>query len=237
MPSEAQNKEQNQPKRFSFSLSTTGVASLTVIGAVALAWVFILGVLVGRGYHPEQAVPHLAQLMPQAEQQAPESETVLKAEDLEFYDNLQKKPGADSDQPGPAADGAPTEKPDSAAQMQQAPAQPAADQAMAQQPEIQQPQTQQADDQQAEIQPSQAQQFNFVYQVSSLKDPDMALVFAAKLVKMGLKTSIEQAEASGAIWHRVMVHFTGTPEATDELKATLAGVGVPKPILKSKQPL
>ncbi|MBU1002811.1 MAG: SPOR domain-containing protein [Proteobacteria bacterium] len=229
MPREAhtkERKEQNEPRRFSFSLSTAGVASLIVVSAAALAWVFILGVLVGRGYHPEQAVPQLAQIMPRAEQQTAEPEGVLKAEDLDFYETLQKKPGAAPGQSSPKA----KPEPD-------APVAKASPAAAVQQPPVESPAEPTVIDRQPQAQQLETQQFRYVYQVSSLKDPDMALIFGGKLNKMGLKTSIEQAQASGATWYRVLVHYTGTPEGTDELKAALATVGVKKPIMKSKQPL
>lgn len=215
MPREAANKprkDEKEPKRFSFSLSTAGLVSLAVVSAAALAWVFILGVLVGRGYKPEQAVPQLAEIMPRAEQKAPEAEGVLKPEELQFFDALEKKPAeqtAAKPKPKPAstaAETAPQPKPEPTATAQSA---PAADGA----------------------------QFRYVYQVGSLKNPAMAKEFAERLNKLGLKTSIEEALAAGATWHRVLVHYTGTPESTAELKALLATQGVKKPIMKSKVPL
>ncbi|BBD07298.1 SPOR domain-containing protein [Desulfovibrio ferrophilus] len=216
MPREAKNrerKEQKEPKRFSFSLSSAGMVSLTVVSAAALAWVFILGVLVGRGYKPEQAVPQLADIMPRVEQQTQEPEAVLKAEELDFFETLKKKPGATTKAP-PASK--PRPKVATAEQTAQA----------------KEPTTKPEPQEQ-----STGQQFRYVYQVGSLKNPDMATAFVAKLNKAGLKTSIEQAQAAGAIWHRVLVHYTGTPESTEALKATLSTMGVVKPIMKSKLPL
>jgi len=221
MPKEAANTPRNEgkePKRFTFTLSTAGVATLAVVSAMALAWIFILGVLVGRGYKPEQAVPQLAEIMPRAE--APKPEGVLKAEDLQFYEALEKKPGPDEGGSAPAKPKA--DKPTAPAKSEDKPAEakPAAP---------------------AQAAPAAAKattdgQFRYVYQVASLKSADMAKEYAAKLEKLGLSTSIEQAQASGTTWHRIMVHYTGTPESTDELKALLATQGVKKPIMKSKVP-
>ena len=60
------SKPPEGPRTFTFQLSGAGLASVVVVGALCLVWVFILGVLVGRGYKPEAAVPELAQMMPSA---------------------------------------------------------------------------------------------------------------------------------------------------------------------------
>ncbi|WP_461211347.1 SPOR domain-containing protein [Desulfocurvus sp. DL9XJH121] len=205
------NREHTEPKRFSFSLSTAGLVSLSVVGVAALVWVFILGVLVGRGYKPEQAVPQLAEIMPRPGENAsaaPAKDGVLKPEELEFFDTVKQKPAVPAKASKPETKPAKAEAP-AAAQ----PAQAAA--------------TAQADD---------GQVFRYVYQAAALKSPDMAREFVTRLKKLGLSVSIEEAKAGDAVWHRVMVHHTGTPESTRELKAKLKTVGVDKPLMKSKTP-
>ncbi|GAB6036297.1 SPOR domain-containing protein [Fundidesulfovibrio butyratiphilus] len=91
------SKPPEGPRTFTFQLSGAGLASVVVVAALCLVWVFILGVLVGRGYKPETAVPELAQMMPSAPAPAtPEQKeppTVLKPEELQFMESLQgKKP-------------------------------------------------------------------------------------------------------------------------------------------------
>jgi len=89
------SRENDGPRKFSFELTMSGIISLIVVAVLGVTWVFILGVLVGRGYKPENAVPELAQMMPTTESSAPaesgEAPTVLKAEDLQFMENLQGK--------------------------------------------------------------------------------------------------------------------------------------------------
>ncbi|WP_027191609.1 SPOR domain-containing protein [Fundidesulfovibrio putealis] len=85
------------PRKFSFEFTGPGLISVVVVGVLGIVWVFILGVLVGRGYKPENAVPQVAQIMPStapaAQQENREPPTVLKPEDLQFQDTLQgKKP-------------------------------------------------------------------------------------------------------------------------------------------------
>jgi cell division protein FtsN len=62
--------------------------SKSLIVLVAMAWAFILGVLVGKGYRPENAVPDIAKIMPDIQEAQPQKPKVLKAEELEYYDRL-----------------------------------------------------------------------------------------------------------------------------------------------------
>lgn len=223
-----------QPRRFAFSFSTGGLATAMTIAAAALAWAFVLGVLVGRGYKPEQAVPELARIMPKAEANAtaPAPPEVLRAEELDFYDALNRKPGEAA---APAAKVAPAPK-------GPAPAAPAAAAAATTTAKPQAPAaTAPAQAAPAPVAPAMqdapGQRFAYVYQAAALRDAADARQFAARLQAKGLTTSIETVQAQGATWHRVLVHFQGTPEQTRTLKDTLAGVGVQKPIMKSKTPL
>jgi len=89
------SREDGGPRRFTFELPMSGIISIVVVAVLGITWVFILGVLVGRGYKPENAVPELAQIMPTAEAPAQpvqtEEPTVLKPEELQFMENLQGK--------------------------------------------------------------------------------------------------------------------------------------------------
>ncbi len=52
------------PRRYKFDLSLSGVIGASTVLLLGLVWVFIFGVLVGRGYQPERPVPELAALLP-----------------------------------------------------------------------------------------------------------------------------------------------------------------------------
>jgi cell division septation protein DedD len=106
------SRENNGPRKFSFEISMSGVVSVGIVVVLGMCWVFILGILVGRGYRPESAVPQIAQMMPTTETTLPDNTTtaappsVLKPEELQFMD-LQDKEGevvADSTQKS-SADG------------------------------------------------------------------------------------------------------------------------------------
>ena len=88
----------NGSKRYHLALSRRGMLGLGAGAVVCLAWVFILGVLVGRGYQPEKQVPELATLMPASKNATAEmthdkeKNKVIKAEDLDYYANLKEQP-------------------------------------------------------------------------------------------------------------------------------------------------
>uniref|UniRef100_A0A7C4AGN3 SPOR domain-containing protein n=1 Tax=Fundidesulfovibrio putealis TaxID=270496 RepID=A0A7C4AGN3_9BACT len=91
------SKPPEGPRKFTFEFSGPGLVSVVVVAVLGIAWVFILGVLVGRGYKPEEAVPQVAQIMPApapaAQAESKEPPTVLKPEQLDFQDTLQgRKP-------------------------------------------------------------------------------------------------------------------------------------------------
>ncbi|MEF3698791.1 MAG: SPOR domain-containing protein, partial [Desulfolutivibrio sp.] len=85
------------PRKFSFELTMSGLVSLGIVLVLGISWVFILGILVGRGYRPEEAVPELAQIMPSTETSSTldnaQPPTVLRPEELQFMEDLQNKTG------------------------------------------------------------------------------------------------------------------------------------------------
>jgi len=200
--------------RFSLTLSGRGMAAVVVLFIICLGWTFVLGVLVGRGYKPEEAVPKLAELMPEAQQNAsaPAAEAdpeVLKPEELEFFEELQKKPGQVSGEVSPPEQEANAPEPAPKPALQ---AQPAAKQ-------------------------EQSGNFMYIYQAAAYRSVKQAEEFRAKIQAKGYSAGVESATYGGNTWHRVLVHFKGSPEETRVLKETLRGLGVEKPLLRGKKPL
>ncbi len=97
------SKSPEGPRKFTFEFTGPGLISIVVVTILGIVWVFILGVLMGRGYKPETAVPQLGQIMPSASAPAQpeggEQPTALKPEELHFMDSLQ---GKKSPEPAPA---------------------------------------------------------------------------------------------------------------------------------------
>ena len=117
-------------KRFTISLSLPGMVVAVAVLLFGLAWTFVIGVLVGRGYKPEAAVPEIAALMPGASGTGKGEVQVLKPEDLQYLDDLTKKPDAPPASLIAKAPEKPAEKPaeksaDKAADKAKAPEKPA----------------------------------------------------------------------------------------------------------------
>lgn len=91
--SSQKKKKAVKGKLVQFQLTWSGLISWGVFSFVVVAWAFILGVLVGRGYQPEAFIPMVADYMPghsndpkkNVQGQLP----VLSAQELDFFENLQ----------------------------------------------------------------------------------------------------------------------------------------------------
>ena len=69
-------------RKYTISLSFSGLITSGIITIIAIGWIFAFGVIVGRGYNPEKKMPELARLLPPPEgQDAPkEAKGILKPE-------------------------------------------------------------------------------------------------------------------------------------------------------------
>lgn len=218
-------------KTYDFSLSLPGMISAVGAGVLALTFFFVMGILIGRGYHPEADVPQLREIMPAKEhgevaEAEPAKPEILTAEELEYPNRLKESPEKimeEAIQPPPeTAEAKPGPKPAAARK-------PAAkkDDDGPVKPEVYQPDA-----------PKPGEPvFDYVYQVASFRQADMAEALSAKLVAAGLRTSIEAGEVKDSTWHRVQVLHHGTPESTAGMKAVLAKFGIGKPLLKKKTPV
>jgi len=214
-------------KTYDFSLSLPGMISAVGVGVVALTFFFVMGILIGRGYRPEADVPQLSEIMPTKEhgqvgedQPIPE---VLKAEELEYPERLKDEPHKVMDDPT-------TEATEGAHKLDAQPTPQPEKQAEAAKPVEATPVA-------VEASPAASGEpvFDYVYQVASFKQLEMAQALATKLDASGLKTNIQAGEAKGTTWHRVQVLYHGTPASTETMKAALAKHGINKPLLVTKK--
>jgi len=210
-------------RTWDFSLTLPGLISAVGAGAMALTFFFVMGILIGRGYRPEADVPRLGQIMPRTEhgQLAEEQPlpTVLQAEELEYPDRLRAAPDKIMDilPPEPPAAAAPAARPQPQAAVQpQAP-----------------PQAQAAPQPAAQAAAGDPV-FDYVYQVASFRQRDMAQALADKLGAAGLKAGVESGDVNGATWHRVQVFHHGTAASTESMRTALAKFGIDKPLLRKK---
>lgn len=57
------------PKKITFSIGIPALVCGALATVAAFAWVFVLGVIMGRGHNPEDSIPELSKILPQAEGQ------------------------------------------------------------------------------------------------------------------------------------------------------------------------
>ncbi|MFW5837660.1 MAG: SPOR domain-containing protein [Desulfovibrionaceae bacterium] len=217
-------------KVYAFNLSMAGLVSVALAGAAALTAFFALGVLVGRGYQPEKAVPKLAEFMNQAHQGAnrtPAPMVVLKAEELGYRERLRQ------DEPDTARPADKTEKKAGQNQTEAPPREIAQSAQAAPRKPAKEPDGPAVDAPAADGGPA----FDYVYQAAAFTDLERAMELHEQVRSLGLTPSIQQAEVGERTWFRVMVLFQGRPAQTRGLKEKLSTIGVDEVIMKSKTPL
>lgn len=236
-------KPKKETRKFTFTLTTPGMVSLLSLLALVVSFFFVLGILIGRGYRPEAEVPQLARIMPEPAIQGPHAvdsepvpEETLKAEELDFDEQLSRKPDEILRAEEKPAEAKPADAANAAAKTATAaksaakPASPAtpavAKTAQSAAPALQTPPPPKAGE----------QVFDYVFQVASFRKRDMAQSLADKLVRSGLPSYVDAGTVGQDTWYRVYAKFTGTPSQVQTFKNALADQGVHKPIIKTKTP-
>ncbi|MYL83874.1 SPOR domain-containing protein [Desulfovibrio aerotolerans] len=245
-------RENGGPRKFTFEISTSGVVSVGIVVVLGMCWVFILGILVGRGYKPEAAVPQLAQIMPTTEARMPDNTTsqappsVLKPEDLQFMEDIHGQPGSEGGsvpESKAAADPkktAPPAKPHDLTEVRPvAPARtaaPAAPAAPAPKAVPDEPKAVAA----AKVEPKMpfdkkaSVRYAATYQVASFPAREQAETHVKQLAKKGITASVTEAKSNNSKVFRVTIQIKGSDaEITDSLKRT----GEKGSILLGKKPL
>jgi len=243
------SRDNNGPRKFSLELTTSGVISIAIVALLGMCWAFILGILLGRGYRPENAVPPLANIMPTTEAKAPDETVgappkVLKPEELQFMEGLQDKDkdGAVVADSAPKGSTEPKKLPGGAALKSHdlADAKPGAAAAAPTKPRP----TPEPAKTQAKVDPkkpfdkqSEKQaggKFRATYQIASFPAKDQAEAMAKRLSAKGLPASVHEAKSNNRTMFRVHIQLRGTAaEITEGLKKS----GEKGPILLDKKPL
>lgn len=223
---------QKESKKFIFQLGLSGFLSLGVLIIIGMAWSFILGVIVGRGYQPEKmALEAAQQILPEDFPLLTEkNEEVLKAEELEFFDKLKQEP---SQVAAPEAKSAPTKsaptptKPQDATKKQDPP-----------KPSTVKPTEKIAEKPvPADLAADKEEVFVFNYQIAALPSMEQAQSFVKQIASGGFKTSVVAATHEGKMWYRIYVHHQGTVDSAKTLKEKLKGSGINSILLRSRTPL
>ncbi|EFL50508.1 Sporulation domain protein [Solidesulfovibrio fructosivorans JJ]] len=253
-------QERGGPRKFSFEMSMSGLISVGIVVVLGMCWVFILGILVGRGYRPEAAVPQIAQMMPTTETAQPEGAKpaeppkVLKPEELQFMDGLQGKDGtvvADSTQKSPAdgkkaaglqghdlpdAKTVPMGTATAATSIPAPPPVPAAAKVVPPAPPRvkAEPAKAKTKAERAATDKKESGRFAATYQVASFKTKEQADTMIKELSRKGLSASLREGSAGNRKLFRVDVRLKGTES---EIAAELKRTGEKGPILLGKKPL
>ncbi|KHK04188.1 SPOR domain-containing protein [Desulfovibrio sp. TomC] len=241
------SRDNGGPRKFTFEISMSGVISVGIVVVLGMCWVFILGILVGRGYRPEAAVPQIAQMMPTTEAKMPDNTTpqappsVLKPEDLQFMEEVHNQPGAEAAD-APVKTPAETKK-QAVAQKphDQTEVRPAPGAAAAVSPTRQASKTAAEDaktaakvDPKTPFDKKAPQRYTATYQVASFPGREQAQTQVKALAKKGLTATVVEGKSGNSPVFRVNIQFKGS-EA--EIAAALKQTGEKGPILLGKKPL
>ncbi|SIN69049.1 SPOR domain-containing protein [Halodesulfovibrio marinisediminis] len=262
-PTTSKDKDTGK-KIFTFSLRLPELIGLNVIILVGFVWVFIFGLLVGRGYQPEEAVPELKHIMP--------SQQVAKAPPVPVEQNIGAKNSTQSSKKTSAALPQSTQQPTSVAEKKgsviepeqlnffeqlkakeasNSPAtapkpktahvaakRPAPTPVVAEQvvpmPKKVATANQPAQKKEAALEKNTAT-FEYIYQVAASTNKEAATKLRNTISAKGFTTSLATAVIKTTKWYRVNVHFIGTPEDLSTFKSRLAGAGYNKPLLRKKK--
>ncbi len=230
-----------KPKRtFTFTFSTAGLLALLLFTIIALAWAFILGLLLGRGYKPEELIPEIAQVMPTP--QPPGVTETLRPEDLNFYEQLKNIPLKDEKSeekditPLPSQPEKQTQNTNKEEKIDKKSIQkikPIRNESKIQPKEAiaTAPKTNKQAEKKTEP------RYSFHYQLASLKDGASAIEAQKRLQAKNFKASINKIQNNEITWYRLFVTFEGTDNELADTKAKLQKLGFGNILLIKKKPL
>lgn len=228
-------------KRWQFELGLFGLLGLGLVGILIMAWAFILGILVGRGYNPESVIPEIGRIVtPTTPPLSTPPRTVLQPEELRFHETLQER----GSQPVPTVP------------RRTEPTRPTGQQGQQVAPQARQPLEDRlsgAPQSTARTQPSipsetpvpsfvappetSGPRFEFVYQVASFQNDAQARSLQQSITSGGLLASVEAGVVNGRQWYRVLVTIRGSQADADQAKLRLQDLGISGPFLRAKKSL
>ena len=199
---------------FTIQLSLVSLLGICLVTLIGVGWVFAFGVIIGRGFEPDDKMPVLGRLVAPPAETAPGQDGIMKAEDLTFFSDLKTRPTLSTEQPTPSsrpqearsADQQNPDKPNS-----QAPRAPASGAAASGQPDA-----------------AKAARYDFVLQVVAYKQSAQAEAFRVKLENAGLRTRLQVEKDKQGIprVYRVQVLFKGTDAETGQVREILGRYGI-----------
>ena len=225
-------------RTFTFSLSLPKLIFGSFFSLFLLVWVFIFGIMLGRGHNPEDFVPELAKVMPAPIPQTETAatgimDTVLQPQELKYHETLKAKdPPPPSSSTLTQSDPTPQNQPPQTRTETPKPVSPPATFATdktAPQRTVQAASNKDKPDQDKTI-------YNYIYQVAAFNNVASANTLQKRLQDGGFSTQITQSMFNGTTWYRILVSFKGTPDDLRILRTKLSTFGIPNVILRGKAP-
>lgn len=230
-------------RSYTLRLTFSSLITAGIVLFIGFGWTFVMGVMVGRGYNPENKMPQLANLMPadertvqggreKLEDSLPKAE-VMKPEELRYSTTLRGKPGQNATAPvqrsmqnatAPVASAAPAAQPQGAVTQPGATA-PAASAASGAAPV--------AAATPAQPRPPTEPMFDFVFQVATFKDAESVDRLRTRLEGAGMRSRMDK---DGKLL-KVMVLLRGTNDAGQNVRQQMVDMGLGQPLQRSKKPV
>jgi hypothetical protein len=215
-------------REYSLKLNFSMMLTTVIVLLIGVSWVFMLGVIVGRGHNPDDKIYELTgRVLHGGRQAAPvvqePPQAILRPEELHFWPSLRDKSLHNSavDLETPAAR-TPARQADAGAA--DAPAGNAASASTPQPPLQLVPQS------------GLSTRFDFVYQVAVFRDDAQADRLRERLEGEGLRTALEKSQArDGKSLYKVLASRRGTEEDNAQLLAVLERLKLGPPLLRSKK--
>lgn len=263
-PTTSKDKDTGK-KIFTFSLRLPELTGLSVIILVGFIWVFIFGLLVGRGYQPEEALPELKHLMPSQQQVAEVNpmpvEQNIGANSSSQSNKTSNKPNLNRTQGKTVTEQqkASVIEPEQlnffeqlkAKETSNSPAtasKPKKAHVVAKRPApafsvtqkvVQKPKvvtaTTSSVQKRQAVLEKNAAMFEYIYQVAASTNKQAASKLRTTMSAKGFTTSLATAVINTKKWYRVNVHFVGSPADLSSFKSRLAVAGYSKPLLRKKK--
>ncbi|MDR0465889.1 MAG: SPOR domain-containing protein [Deltaproteobacteria bacterium] len=225
-------------RAYTFSLTFSKLLTAVIVGLIGVGWIFLLGVMVGRGYNPEDKLNELTGRVLRGRQtpvvQDP-PQAILQPEDLSFGAALRDKPLHNGTAvvytPAP-----PPDPPTNGAATAGAPVAPPAPTTAPPPTTTPPPPVRPA----PQTTPPSAQpaRFDVVYQVAAFRVADQADRQRELLEGEGVRTNLEKSVAKdGKSLYKVLVVRRGTAEDEKQLLAVLERLKLGAPLLRSRKPV
>jgi len=215
-------------RAYTLNLTFSMLLTAAIVALIGVSWVFMLGVMVGRGYNPEAKLREVTERMLRKKapvaQEPPQA--ILRPEELNFSVALRGNPlhNGTASVGGQAAH-TPMRQTTSSAALAAATENKASAQAV-------QPPTQ--------LMPQGAQptRFDFIYQVAVFRENEQADKLRERLEGEGVRHSMEKSPAKdGKSLYKILVMRRGTEEDNKQLLSLLERLRLGPPLLRSKKPV